>query len=95
MTNQLDLNEIAVFCSVAEETNLTRAARRLGLPKSTVSRKLTALAIPTLAEGEWYDSVLPGLILRVGVKRRRVWQWMVDLTHRCPLPRHRKSRGRL
>lgn len=39
----LDLNEIAIFSCVAEEANLTRAARRLGLPKSTVSRKLTAL----------------------------------------------------
>lgn len=39
----IDLNEIAIFSCVAEETNLTRAARRLGLPKSTVSRKLTAL----------------------------------------------------
>jgi DNA-binding transcriptional LysR family regulator len=39
----LDLNEIAIFSCVAEEASLTRAARRLGLPKSTVSRKLTAL----------------------------------------------------
>lgn len=39
----LDLNEIAIFSCVAEEGSLTRAARRLGLPKSTVSRKLTAL----------------------------------------------------
>jgi DNA-binding transcriptional LysR family regulator len=39
----LNLNEIAIFSCVAEEANLTRAANRLGLPKSTVSRKLTAL----------------------------------------------------
>jgi len=39
----LDLNEIAIFSCVAEEESLTRAARRLGLPKSTVSRKITAL----------------------------------------------------
>lgn len=39
----LDLNEIAIFSCVAEEASLTRAARRLGMPKSTVSRKLTAL----------------------------------------------------
>lgn len=43
MEKSLDLNEIAIFSCVAEESNLTRAARRLGLPKSTVSRKLTAL----------------------------------------------------
>jgi hypothetical protein len=51
------------------------------------SRKLTALAIPTLAEGEWYDSVLPGLILRVGVKRR-TWQFRYragGTYHRKPL----------
>lgn len=39
----LDLNEIAVFSAVAEEGSLTRAAARLGMPKSTVSRKLSAL----------------------------------------------------
>ena len=38
------------------------------------TKKLTALAIPTLAPGEWYDAVLPGLILRVGEKRR-TWQF--------------------
>ena len=38
------------------------------------TKKLTALAIPTLAPGEWYDAVLPGLILRVG-KKRRTWQF--------------------
>ena len=51
------------------------------------SRKLTALAIPTLAPGEWYDAVLPGLILRVGVKRR-TWQFRYRANgtyHRKPL----------
>src|SRR3954471_24249931 len=43
MERPLDLNEIAIFSCVAEEGSLTRAARRLGVPKSTVSRKLTAL----------------------------------------------------
>lgn len=43
MDTSLDLNEIAVFSCVAEEGSVTRAARRLGLPKSTVSRKLSAL----------------------------------------------------
>ena len=38
------------------------------------TRKLTAVAIPHLGEGEWYDAVLPGLILRVGSKRR-VWSF--------------------
>jgi DNA-binding transcriptional LysR family regulator len=39
----LDLNEIAIFSCVADEGSLTAAAKRLGLPKSTVSRKLSAL----------------------------------------------------
>ncbi|MFO0612485.1 MAG: LysR family transcriptional regulator [Polyangiaceae bacterium] len=39
----LDLNDIAIFASVVEAENLTRAAKSLGLPKSTVSRKLAAL----------------------------------------------------
>jgi DNA-binding transcriptional LysR family regulator len=39
----LDLNEIAIFSCVAEEGSLTGASKRLGLPKSTVSRKLSAL----------------------------------------------------
>lgn len=43
MERPLDLNEVAIFSCVAEEASLTRAARKLGLPKSTVSRKLTAL----------------------------------------------------
>jgi integrase len=50
-------------------------------------KKLTALAIPTLKAGEWYDSVLPGLILRVGV-RRRTWSFRYHAGgsyHRKPL----------
>ena len=38
------------------------------------TKKLTAVSIPHLVEGEWYDAALPGLILRVGVKRR-TWQF--------------------
>jgi integrase len=50
-------------------------------------KKLTALSIPALAPGEWYDAVLPGLILRVGVKRR-TWQFRYHSGgsyHRKPL----------
>ena len=42
---------------------------------------------PTLAPGEWYDAVLPGLILRVGDKRR-TWQFRYHAGgsyHRKPL----------
>ena len=51
------------------------------------TKKLTALSIPTLTQGEWYDSVLPGLILRVG-KKRRSWSFRYHAGssyHRKPL----------
>jgi integrase len=51
------------------------------------AKKLTALAIPTLAPGEWYDQGVAGLILRVG-KRRRSWQFRYHAGssyHRKPL----------
>ena len=33
-------------------------------------KKLSALSIPHLTPGDWHDVVVPGLILRVGAKRR-------------------------
>ena len=36
------------------------------------TKKLSALAVPVLPPGEWRDAALPGLILRVGA-RRRTW----------------------
>ena len=51
------------------------------------SKKLTALAIPNFTPGEWYDAVLPGLILRVG-KNRRSWSYRFHANgsyHRKPL----------
>ena len=41
--SQPDLNLLPVFVAVAETWSLSAAARRLGLPKSSVSRGLTAL----------------------------------------------------
>ena len=38
-----DLNDIAVFVKVAQLESFTRAARALGMPVSTVSRKVTSL----------------------------------------------------
>ena len=38
-----------------------------------MKKKLTALAIPTLPEGQYPDALTPGLILRVG-KNRRTWE---------------------
>ena len=35
-------------------------------------KKLSAVSVRHLAEGEWWDALLPGLILRVG-KKRRSW----------------------
>lgn len=39
----MDLNHLSVFAAVAETTSFTEAARRLGVPKSTVSRAVAAL----------------------------------------------------
>jgi DNA-binding transcriptional LysR family regulator len=39
----VDLNEILVFARVVQTGSFTRAAARLGIPKSTVSRKVSAL----------------------------------------------------
>lgn len=39
----MDLNEIAIFIRIVEQKSLSRAARSLGLPKSTISRKLSSL----------------------------------------------------
>jgi DNA-binding transcriptional LysR family regulator len=38
-----DLNDIAVFVRVAEFKSFNRAAHALGMPVSTISRKVTAL----------------------------------------------------
>ena len=40
---QSDLNEVLVFTRVVEADSFTAAARGLGMPKSTVSRRVTRL----------------------------------------------------
>ncbi|MGB1091434.1 MAG: LysR family transcriptional regulator [Oceanobacter sp.] len=40
---EFDLNEMAIFVHVVEASSFTGAAKNLGLPKSTVSRKITQL----------------------------------------------------
>jgi DNA-binding transcriptional LysR family regulator len=39
----MDLNEIAIFARVVQAQSFTAAGRALGLPKSTVSRKVSEL----------------------------------------------------
>src|SRR6516225_9172260 len=41
--NGLDLNQVGTFVRVMESGSFTAAARALGLPKSSVSRRVTAL----------------------------------------------------
>jgi DNA-binding transcriptional LysR family regulator len=41
--DQFDLNELAIFVKVVDAGSFTGAAKNLGLPKSTVSRKITQL----------------------------------------------------
>ena len=41
----LDPNDLVVFARVADEGSFSRAAQRLGLPKSTVSRRIGALEV--------------------------------------------------
>lgn len=40
---QLEANDLMLFAKVVEEGSFSRAAERLGLPKSTLSRRITAL----------------------------------------------------
>src|SRR4051812_20458703 len=49
-------------------------------------KKLSAVTVPRLAEGEWWDALLPGLILRVGKKRR---SWSVRYHSNGSYPRKR------
>lgn len=42
-TNAVDLNQVGTFVRVMETGSFTAAARELGLPKSSVSRRVSAL----------------------------------------------------
>src|SRR5580693_7254873 len=42
-TTSLSPNDLLLFARVADEGSFSRAAERLGLPKSTVSRRVAAL----------------------------------------------------
>jgi hypothetical protein len=46
-------------------------------------KKLTTLAIASLAPGEYSDAIAPGLILLVGA-RRRTWQYRARVGKRRP-----------
>ncbi|MFP4571219.1 LysR family transcriptional regulator, partial [Rhodosalinus sp.] len=39
----LDLNDLRLFVSIVEHRGILKAGRALGLPKSTVSRRLAGL----------------------------------------------------
>ncbi len=40
---QFDANDLLIFARVADATSFSRAAEQLGLPKSTVSRRVSLL----------------------------------------------------
>src|SRR5437868_3511789 len=42
-TTSIDLNDLPIFIRVASVKSVSRAAQELGMPKSTVSRRLSAL----------------------------------------------------
>jgi len=42
-TDPLDLNQVSAFVQVVEARSFTAAARALGLPKSSISRRVSAL----------------------------------------------------
>lgn len=44
-SNHIDPNDLLVFAHIVDAGTLTRAAEQLGLPKSTVSRRLTQLEL--------------------------------------------------
>jgi DNA-binding transcriptional LysR family regulator len=73
----IDLNRVRVFVRVVEDGSFTAAARRLGLPKSSVSRSVTALERSlgvrllqrttralhlTDAGHSWFQQVRPALV---------------------------------
>ncbi len=43
MSGTVDLNQLPLFVAVADAANMSEAARRLGLPKSSVSRGISSL----------------------------------------------------
>ena len=43
LSGQIDPNDLLIFAHIAEASSFSRAAEKLGLPKSTVSRRLSAL----------------------------------------------------
>ena len=43
VVSQIDPNDLLIFAHIAEASSFSRAAEKLGLPKSTVSRRLSAL----------------------------------------------------
>ena len=48
----LEPNDLVMFARVAEEGSFSRAGERLGLPKSTVSRRIAGLEAPDLQKNQ-------------------------------------------
>ena len=52
---QYDPNDLLIFARVAEAGSFSRAAERIGLPKSTVSRRLSALEERARYPFAWHE----------------------------------------
>jgi len=78
-TNGLDFNQVAAFVRVIEAGSFTAAARTLGLPKSSVSRRIT-----TLEE-----------VLRVRLIRRGTRQLVLTEAGRLYFEQARAALGRI
>jgi len=51
----LEPNDLLVFARVVDEGSFSRAAERLSVPKSTVSRRVAALEAGTMKTRAWQD----------------------------------------
>ena len=72
LNERLDLNSLVLFYEVVNAKSITRASEQLRIPKSTISRKLTAL-----------EERLGGVLLRKGHRRLSTTELGATLYEHC------------